>query len=216
MKSKQKLNTEEVQEKEQKDNQKLELEVEENQAEEKVSNLEAEKEIKDSEEKEEEKELTLEEKYAELEKERDSFKDKWIRKAAEFENFRKRSNKEKQDWIKNANKRIILEVCDVMDDFERAIKTESKNHQLDTLRKGVDMIFDKLVNIIKKEGVEQIDALEKEFDPNYHEALAHIASDKEKDIIAAIIRNGYLMNNKVLRPTQVAVSNGEKPKKTKK
>lgn len=166
---------------------------------------------------EEEKEPTIEEKLIELTIEKDSFKEKWLRKAAEFENFRNRNIKEKQDWIKNANQRIILEVCDVMDDFERALNSEGKKHQLKDFRKGIDMIFEKLVNITKKEGVEKIDAMGKKFDPNFHEALAQIPSNEKQDSVAAVIRNGYMMNKKVLRPAQVAVSNGEKlEKKSKK
>jgi molecular chaperone GrpE len=149
-----------------------------------------------------------------LEVELAEMKDKYIRAAAEFENFRKRNIAEKASWIKNANERIVLELCDVVDNFERALHPDiEKNRQ--AFEKGIELIFQQLNNLLKKEGVSKIEALEQEFDPKFHEALAHIPSDMEENKIAAIIQNGYLMNDKVIRPVRVAVSNGEKPENKK-
>ena len=164
----------------------------------------------------EKKKLTLKEKYALLQMENEEIKDKWIRTAAEFDNFRRRSFEEKSGWIKNATERLVLELCDVVDNFERALHPENKKQNLKSFKKGIDLIYQQLENVLKKEGVSKIDALEKEFDPNYHEALAHIPSDLEENKIVAVIQNGYLMNEKVIRAARVAVSNGEKPIKNTK
>ncbi len=145
-----------------------------------------------------------------VKKERDEFKNKYIRLYAEFENFRKRSFSEKADWIKNANERLILELCEVNDNFQRALENGIKEHQFESFKKGVELIYQQIGNILKKESVEKIEALEKEFDPNFHEALAHIPSELEKNKVTAIIQNGYKMNDKIIRTAKVAVSNGEK------
>ena len=160
------------------------------------------------------KELTLEEKYLNLLVENAELKDKWVRNAAEFENFRRRTVSEKSAWIKNATERIVLELCDVVDNFERALHPEAEKNR-ESYEKGIDLIFQQLDGVLKKEGVEKIEALEEEFDPQFHEALAHIPSELEDNKIAAVIQNGYTMNSKVIRPARVAVSNGEKPEETK-
>ena len=163
---------------------------------------------------EKKKKLTLSEKYNQLQVEYDELKDRWMRGAAEFENFRKRTFTEKADWIKNATERLVLELCDVVDNFERALHPEVEKNR-EAFEKGIDMIFQQLEAVLKKEGVEKIDAFGKEFDPNLHEALAHIPSELEENKIVAVIQNGYIMNEKIIRPVRVAVSNGEKPKKSK-
>ncbi|MCF7857947.1 MAG: nucleotide exchange factor GrpE [Candidatus Cloacimonetes bacterium] len=171
---------------------------------------------KETESKNEKKEkvITLEEKYEKLQTENAALKDKWIRNAAEFENFRRRSSTEKSAWIKNATERIVLELCDVLDNFERALHPEVEKNR-ESYEKGIDLIFQQLDGVLKKEGVEKIDAIGKEFDPQLHEALAHIPSDLKENKVAAVIQNGYKMNSKVIRPARVAVSNGEKPEETK-
>ena len=163
---------------------------------------------------EKKKKLTLSEKYNQLQVEYDELKDRWMRGAAEFENFRKRTFTEKADWIKNATERLVLELCDVVDNFERALHPEVEKNR-EAFEKGIKLIFQQLEVVLKKEGVEKIDAFGKEFDPNLHEALAHIPSELEENKIVAVIQNGYIMNEKIIRPVRVAVSNGEKPKKSK-
>ncbi|MCF7793709.1 MAG: nucleotide exchange factor GrpE [Candidatus Cloacimonetes bacterium] len=165
---------------------------------------------KEKETKKKAKKLSSNDKIKALELELEEFKDRYVRKAAEFDNFRRRNISEKADWIKNANERIVLELCDVLDNFERALHPEVEKNR-ESLEKGIELIFQQLSNLLKKEGVEKIDAMEQEFDPNIHEALAHIPSEHDDNIVAAVIQNGYKMNNKVIRPARVAVSNGQKP-----
>jgi molecular chaperone GrpE len=159
--------------------------------------------------------LTLTEKYENLQAEYDEMKDRWMRNVAEFDNFRRRNITEKSDWIKNANERLVLEFCDVFDNFERALHPEIEKNR-ESFEKGIELIFQQLEGILKREGVEKIEALGKDFDPQFHEALAHIPSYEKENIIVAVIQNGYSMNNKIIRPARVAVSNGEKPKEKNK
>ena len=158
------------------------------------------------------KKLSAKEQIILLEIEKAEIKDKYVRAAAEFENFRKRNIAEKSNWIKNATQRLVIELCDVVDNFERALHPEAGKKRK-SFEKGIELIYQQLENVLKKEGVKKIEALEEEFDPNFHEALAHIPSKLEENKVVAIIQNGYTMNEKVIRPVRVAVSNGQKPEK---
>lgn len=145
---------------------------------------------------------------AKLEQEVAEWKDKYLRNMAEFENFRKRSNQEKADWIKLATQKLALDICDVLDNFERALAQAGDEHKEDKLIKGFTMIEQQLRTVLERESIRKIDALGKEFDPQWHEALAHIPSDYDENIVAAVIQNGYMIHDKVLRPARVAVSSG--------
>ncbi len=158
-----------------------------------------------------EKEQSLEEKISSLEKEVLEWKDKYLRSIAEFENYRRRSIQEKSDWIRLSTEKLALGICDVMDNFERALVQVGQEHLEDTMIKGFVLIEQQLRSVLAKEGVKKIEALGKEFDPSYHEALAHIPSDFDENVVAAVIQNGYTMNDKLIRPVRVAVSNGIKP-----
>jgi molecular chaperone GrpE len=177
---------------------------------------EKEEKLQKEEQQPKEIEETLEEQFEQLQNDYTELNDKLLRTAAEYENFRRRSVTEKSNWIKYATERLIMELCDVLDNFERALEQNKDNHDEQSFRKGIQLIYKQLNELLKKEGVTKIDALHKEFDPNYHEALARIPSDKEENIVVAVIQNGYLMNNKVIRPVRVAVSNGETPKEKNK
>lgn len=156
------------------------------------------------------KKITMKEQVEQLEIQVAELKDQKLRIAAEFENFRRRSIEEKSSWIKNATERLIVELCDVRDNFERALNVDDKENQ-DSYRKGIDLIYQQLENILKKEGVKKIEADGADFDPRFHDALAHIPSELEENKVAAVIQNGYTMNDKVIRAARVAVSNGVKP-----
>ncbi len=140
--------------------------------------------------------------------ERDEWKDKYLRSMAEFENFRRRSNQEKSDWIKRSTERLSLEICDVMDNFERALAHIEPEQNADPLIKGILLIEQQLRKVLENQGIKKIEALGTEFDPELHDALAHIPSELEENKVAAIIQNGYTMHDKVIRPVKVAVSNG--------
>jgi len=160
------------------------------------------------------KEQELMKRIAELEKECAEWKDKYLRSIAEFENYRRRSNEEKADWIKMATQKFALEICEVADNFERALKQVSEDKKDDSFVKGMMMIADQLKKVMEKEGITKIDALGKPFDPVIHDALAHIPSEYEENTVAAIIQNGYMMYDKLLRPARVAVSSGKLEQKS--
>ena len=137
------------------------------------------------------------------------WKDKYVRSMAEFENYRKRTMKEKSDWIKSSNESILLSICDIMDNFERAMGQMKDDHLEDPFIKGIIQIKQQLDNLLAKEHVEKIETEGKEFDPSVHEALAHIPSDVEENRIVAVIQNGYKLYDKILKTARVAVSNGQ-------
>ena len=157
-----------------------------------------------------EKKLSTKEKLAKSEEDVLQLKDRLARNLAEFENFRKRSIKEREQWIKFATEKIILEVCDVLDNFERALDSGAQKHQFEDFMKGTKQIYTQLAGVLEKEGVEKLESQGKEFDPELHEALSHVpAKGVEKDCVAFVIKNGYKKGDKILRPAQVAVCSGE-------
>lgn len=154
-------------------------------------------------------------KINELEKLLAEQKDKYLRTMAEFDNYRKRTVQEKSDWIKLSNEKLALSICDVLDNFERAIAQLPEQQKEDNYIKGILLIEQQLRKVLEKEGIYKIDALGTEFDPACHEALVKISSEKNENIIVAIIQNGYKMHNKIIRPVRVAVSNGQAPEEKK-
>lgn len=162
-------------------------------------------------EQENNKELTEKEQIDMLQKELEELKERRLRTAAEFENFRRRSSQEKSNWIKLATERLVLELCDVLDNFERALSAPVDKKNIKSFEQGVKMIYKQLESVLAKEGVKKIECEGKQFDPSLHDALAHVPSEKKENTVVAVIQNGYVMNEKVIRPAKVAVSNGIKP-----
>jgi molecular chaperone GrpE len=154
-------------------------------------------------------------KAADLEAGIAEWKDRYLRAMADFDNYRKRSMEEKSDWIKRATEKLALSVCDVLDNFDRALLQLSPEQKEDNFIKGIILIDQQLKNSLEREGVKRIEAIGEDFDPKKHEALAKIPSDYEEGKIAAIIQNGYLMNEKLIRPVRVAVSSGKQEKNNK-
>jgi len=155
----------------------------------------------------------LEDQIQTLEKERDDLKDKWMRTMAEYDNYQKRTEKDKASLLKYATEKILTDLCDVMDNFERAMSTDISSQNLASYTKGVDQIFQQLQSVLKKNDVTKIEVMGKEFDPNFTEALSAIPSEQPKDTIVGVVQNGYMIGQKVLRYSKVVVSNGEPVKK---
>jgi len=156
---------------------------------------------------EQEKIKMLEEEIEKLQEEANSYKDRWLRAAAEFENFRRRNEKDRIDWIKNANKDLILELINVYEHLEMAMKSADSDQVPDNFRKGIVMVHDQLKDLLKKYGLKRIHAVGEEFDPQYHQAI--ICTPKEgfdDNIIFDCIQSGYILNDKVIRPARVAVA----------
>jgi molecular chaperone GrpE len=160
----------------------------------------------------EEKLVSLNEsEYLKLKEEAENAKvhwDKLLRLQAEFDNTRKRLEKEKQDFIKFANEGIILELLNILDDLERSVElAESKGQDLTAFLKGVEMILAHLYEMLKEYGVKPIEAEGKLFDPHYHEALMQVENkDLPEHTIVEELQKGYLLNDRVIRTSKVKVS----------
>jgi molecular chaperone GrpE len=130
-----------------------------------------------------------------------------LRKVAEFDNYRKRTMKEKAELILNGGERTITKILPVIDDMERAIENGKKTEDVETLREGMDLIYKKFMSILKGEGVERIDTEDKDFSTDYHEAIAMVPGmgDDKKGKVIDSIQTGYTLNGKVIRYAKVAV-----------
>ena len=146
-------------------------------------------------------------KIAELEEKVAELNDKFLRLYSEFDNFRKRTLKEKIDLVKTASEEIIIELLPVVDDFERAIKAAEDANDQQAVNEGMILIYNKLKGILDKKGLRPIDAIGEEFDTDFHEAITYIeAPDKKmKGKIFDEIEKGYLLNDKVIRYTKVVI-----------
>lgn len=133
-------------------------------------------------------------------------KDKYLRLYSEFENFRRRTAKEKLEMVKTANEGLILDLLPVVDDFERADKSFSDETELGSMKEGVDLIYQKLVNALEKKGVAVIDVSKgSDFDPELQEAITQIPAPEEelKGKVVDVIEKGYQLGEKVIRFTKV-------------
>ena len=143
---------------------------------------------------------------AELRKERDDYKDRWMRKTAEFDNYRKRIERERRENADMAVADVLESILLVVDDFDRALTVEA-GPEADAYRAGVELIHAKLLDVLKKRGVRQIDALGADFDPNIHQAVMHEASPDARDgEVIGELRKGYMLGDKLLRPAMVKVA----------
>ncbi len=155
----------------------------------------------------EEKEEAKEEGQSEMEKRYAELNDSHLRLMADFDNYRKRTMREKADLIKNAGERIITEFLPIIDNFERALKTMETAEDVAAVREGVELIYNQVMTMMKKNGVEVIETAEKPFDTELHEAITTIPapSPELKDKIIDCTTKGYKMNDKVIRHAKVVV-----------
>lgn len=139
------------------------------------------------------------------EKEVAELKDKYLRTLAEFDNYKKRTLKEKAELILNGSEKTVVAVLPVLDDFERALKDESNDPK--AIKEGVKMIFNKFVKTLEGLGVKKIDTDGKDFDTDYHEAVAMVPGqgDDKKGKVIDCVQTGYTLNDKVIRHAKVAV-----------
>lgn len=136
-----------------------------------------------------------------------SLEDKYLRQVAEFDNYRKRTIKEKAELIKNGGERAIESILPVLDDFERAIQNMSKDESAADMLTGVELIYNKFIGILKQNGLQKIETEGKDFDTDYHEAIAMIPAPEEslKGKVLDCVQTGYILNDKVIRHAKVAV-----------
>lgn len=124
---------------------------------------------------------------------------------AEFMNYRKRVEKEKVSLVSYGIESLVLEILPVIDNFERAMDAEEDKEY--SFFKGIEMIYAELIGVLKKNNIEEIDALEKPFDPEYHHAVGVEDSEEhDKDIVIRILQKGYIIQDRVIRPSMVIVS----------
>lgn len=145
-------------------------------------------------------EPTVEEKYAVL-------NDKYVRIHAEFDNYRKRTNKEKVDIIGNANASLLKDLIPIIDDFERAIQNNENIEDVNSLKEGFSLIFNKYMNVLKGKGLVPMDSIGQDFDADIHEAIANVPAPKKKQkgkVIDAV-EKGYTLNDKIVRYAKVIV-----------
>ena len=153
---------------------------------------------------------SLSQQNIELKEEIEFYKDKWLRAVAEFENFRKRNTKDRIDWIRNANQSLILEIVEVFEHLELAIKSAKDEKVPANYKKCIKMIYEQMKQILEKQGLKKIETIGNEFNPNFHDAIICVEHEKyDENIIFDNIKSGYLLNNKVLRHARVAVSKGK-------
>jgi molecular chaperone GrpE len=133
--------------------------------------------------------------------------DKYIRLYAEFDNYRRRAAKEKIEMIVQANKDLLLRLLPVVDDFDRAMAALEKNHDLDALKEGVQLIYNKLRNTLQQAGVKEIDSKGEAFDPELHDAITQIPAPTPdmKGKVVDEIQKGYFLNDKIIRHAKVVV-----------
>jgi molecular chaperone GrpE len=145
-------------------------------------------------------ELTAEEKLAEL-------NDRFLRLYAEFDNYRKRTNKEKVDIITNANAGVLADLLPVLDDFERAILNNQQADDLQVVKEGFQLISNKFKAILEAKGLKQMQAKGTAFDSELHEAIANIPAPSKKEVGKVIddVEKGYYLNDKVIRFAKVVV-----------
>lgn len=144
----------------------------------------------------------------EIQEELSEMKDKYLRKVAEFDNFRKRSIRERSELIKTASEHLVVSLLEVMDDIERAQAQMEKSDDLASLKQGVTLIFDKFKNTLTAKGLTRMEAIGEVFDPELHEAVANIpAPDKKsKGKIVDETQPGYYLNEKIIRHAKVVVA----------
>ena len=141
----------------------------------------------------------------EAKKEEEDLKTQYLRLAADFQNFRKRTEKEKGDIYARANESLMTDLLPVLDDFERALAV--KDEAAKGVQDGVRMIVEKYIAALKKHGLFEIEALGADFDPNFHHAVQTCpAENGNEGKVAVVLQKGYLLNGKVLRPAMVIVA----------
>ena len=140
-------------------------------------------------------------------KEQQDWKDKYLRLSAEFDNYRKRTLKEKADLTKFAGEEILRDFLPVADDMDRAIQSMKTTGDLQSLEKGMLLISNKLSDFLNKEGIQEIKCLHKDFDPESHEALTKIPVPKKnlKGKVVDVIEKGYFLKGKIIRYPKVVV-----------
>lgn len=153
------------------------------------------------------KQSTDTDKTAEYEATIADLKDKYLRQAAEFDNYRKRVLKEKSELIQNGGENVISSLLPIIDDFERALQNMKKSDDTAALKEGVELIYQKFMKTLESNGLKTIETKEADFNTDFHEAVAMIPApnDESKGKVVDCVQKGYKLNDKVIRHAKVAV-----------
>lgn len=167
-----------------------------------------ENEEKQQESQEQEINETTEEKneFDELQKKYNELNDKHLRLVAEYDNYRKRTLKEKMDIIKSGGEDVLKNILPVIDNFERALKSLDEASDFDALTEGVKLIYNNFIDFLKQRGVSEIEAMNLPLDTDLHEAIAQVPNEEQKGKIIDVVEKGYKLNDKVLRFAKVVVA----------
>jgi molecular chaperone GrpE len=134
-------------------------------------------------------------------------RDQLLRKAAEFENYKKRTENEISSYLKYANEELLTELLPVLDDFDRVLSSWNEKHDVETFKKGVELIYDKFKKVLGKKGLKEMESTGKPFDVNLHDALMQVEiSELKPNTVSETAEKGYLLKDKVLRHAKVIVS----------
>jgi molecular chaperone GrpE len=151
--------------------------------------------------------VTNEPELESLRAELEEMKDKYLRKVAEFENFRKRSVKERMELIQTAGKEVIIDLLEVLDDCARAEKQMSSSADTESVKEGISLVFTKLRNLLSAKGLRSMETMHTNFNPDLHEAITEIpaSADELKGKVLDEIEKGYYLNDKIIRYAKVVV-----------
>jgi molecular chaperone GrpE len=144
---------------------------------------------------------------AELQRQVDDNHSRYLRAQADFDNFRRRTFKEKEELTQYASLKVISQLLPVLDNFQRALQTGGEGAESGSFAKGVDMIYRQLNQVLEAEGLKQMEAVGQPFDPELHQAIMQVASeDHDEGTVVEVIQPGYKLKDKVIRPAMVKVS----------
>ncbi|SBV95311.1 nucleotide exchange factor GrpE [uncultured Dysgonomonas sp.] len=134
--------------------------------------------------------------------------DSYLRLNAEFDNYRKRTLKEKSELLKSGSERVLIDIISVVDDFERALENISKTEDIEAVKEGVDLIYSKFTTFLTRHGVKEIETIGHTFDTDKHEAITTVPaqSEEDKDKIVDSVQRGYTLDDKVIRYPKVIVA----------
>jgi molecular chaperone GrpE len=152
-------------------------------------------------------ECTCEETIETLRNEMNEYKDKYLRLSAEFDNYRKRTQREKMDLIKYASEDVLKGLLPVVDDFERAIRSTTTSTDIEAVKQGLSLIHIKFLDFLKSNGIQEIQAIGQDLNTDLHEAITKIPAQEEtqKGKIVDVVEKGYMLNEKVVRFSKVVV-----------
>ena len=141
-----------------------------------------------------------------LQREKDALQDRLLRTAAEFDNYRKRMERERRELSDYVASEVLKEILPILDNFERALQAPATS-DVDAFRKGIELIHRQMLDLLKKRGVTPIEAQGADFDPNFHQAVIHEASAEHRDgEVMEELQRGYLLGDRLLRPAMVKVA----------